>query len=42
MERYDTNDVPDSFACPVQAAHSLAVRLSAPETAEPATVRWRS
>jgi hypothetical protein len=34
MERYDTNDVPDPFACSIQAAKALAVRLSAPETAE--------
>ncbi|MFC5675731.1 ISKra4 family transposase, partial [Streptomyces incanus] len=34
MERYDTNDVPDPFACSMEAAKSLAVRLSAPETAD--------
>jgi hypothetical protein len=33
MERYDTSDVADPFACSMEAAKSLAVRLSAPETA---------
>ncbi|MEV0925980.1 hypothetical protein AB0I99_12730 [Streptomyces spongiicola] len=33
MERYDTLDVPDPFACAMEAALSLAVRLSAPGTA---------
>ncbi|MGI5133898.1 ISKra4 family transposase [Streptomyces sp. CA-106110] len=34
MERYDTHDVPDPFACSMEAVESLAARLSAPETAE--------
>lgn len=33
MERYDTDDVPDPFACSMEAVKSLAVRLAAPETA---------
>ncbi|MBL3671674.1 ISKra4 family transposase [Streptomyces sp. M2CJ-2] len=33
MERYDTHDVPDPFACSMEAVKSLAARLSAPETA---------
>ncbi|MFJ8013805.1 hypothetical protein [Streptomyces sp. NPDC096339] len=33
MERYDTDDVPDPFACSMEAVKSLAARLSAPETA---------
>ncbi|WP_443074387.1 hypothetical protein [Streptomyces sp. NBC_01462] len=33
MERYDINDVPDPFACAMEAALSLAVRLAAPESA---------
>ncbi|WP_180686822.1 hypothetical protein [Streptomyces gossypiisoli] len=34
MERYGAHDVPDPFACSIQAAKSLAVRLPAPETAQ--------
>lgn len=34
MERYDTSDVPDPFACTMEAVKSLAARLSARETAE--------
>ncbi|MFD4764695.1 ISKra4 family transposase [Streptomyces sp. NPDC058439] len=34
MERYDTYDVPDPFADAMEAALSLAVRLSAAETTE--------
>lgn len=34
MERYGTSDVPDPFACSMEAVKSLAARLSARETAE--------
>jgi hypothetical protein len=34
MERYDTSDVVDLFACAMEAVQLLAARLSAPETAE--------